>query len=167
MQELEAQQAELQTTENRYSEVKMWLDSFAEHIQSGDIMNADGSMIMKQLVEQIIVGDDGIEGCENLLASLRQPTAQHHRIGRPQHGELHGNLQLGDQFLHLLIFLHLGRLMPSSSFDLSVQRRATVSSSENWWLTTFLRVPTSARCRHAWNTPSLPKARASCPSSSP
>ena len=61
MQELEAQQAELQTTENRYAEVKMWLDSFAEHIQSGAIMNADDSMIMKQLVEQIIVGDDGIE----------------------------------------------------------------------------------------------------------
>ena len=61
MQELEAQQAELQTTENRYGEVKMWLDSFAEHIQSGAIMNADDSMIMKQLVEQIIVGDDGIE----------------------------------------------------------------------------------------------------------
>ena len=39
----------------------MWLDSFAEHIQSGAIMDADDSMIMKQLVEQIIVGDDGIE----------------------------------------------------------------------------------------------------------
>ena len=61
MQELEAQQAELQTTENRYAEVKLWLDSFAEHIQSGAIMNADDSMVMKQLVEQIIVGDDGIE----------------------------------------------------------------------------------------------------------
>lgn len=61
MQELEAQQAELQTTENRYGEVKMWLDSFAEHIQSGAIMDADDSMIMKRLVEQIIVGDDGIE----------------------------------------------------------------------------------------------------------
>ena len=61
MQELEAQQAELQTTENRYGEVKMWLDSFAEHIQRGAIMDADDSMIMKQLVEQIIVGDDGIE----------------------------------------------------------------------------------------------------------
>ena len=45
MQELEAQQAELQTTENRYAEVKLWLDSFAEHIQSGAIMNADDSMI--------------------------------------------------------------------------------------------------------------------------
>ena len=61
MQALEAQQAELQTTENRYIEVKMWLDSFAEHIQSGGIMNADDGRIMKQLVEQIIVNDDGIE----------------------------------------------------------------------------------------------------------
>ncbi len=61
MQELEAQQVELQTTENRYTEVKLWLDSFVEHIQSGDSMNADDSMIMKQMVEQIIVGDDGIE----------------------------------------------------------------------------------------------------------
>ena len=61
MQELEAQQAELQTTANRYGEVKMWLDNFAEHIQSGAIMDATDGMIMKQLVEQIIVGVDGIE----------------------------------------------------------------------------------------------------------
>ena len=61
MQELEARQADLQTTENRYAEVTLWLDSFAEHIKSGAIMNTDDSMIMKQLVEQIIVGDDGIE----------------------------------------------------------------------------------------------------------
>lgn len=61
MKELEAKQAELQTTENRYSEVKLWLDSFEEHIQSGEIMNADDGVIMKQLVEQIIVGNDGIE----------------------------------------------------------------------------------------------------------
>lgn len=61
MQELEAQQAELQTTENRYAEVKLWLDSFADHIHSGAIMDADDSMVMKQMVEQIIVGDDGIE----------------------------------------------------------------------------------------------------------
>ena len=37
------------------------MDSFVEHIQSGAIMNADDSMVMKQLVEQIIVNDDGIE----------------------------------------------------------------------------------------------------------
>lgn len=61
IQELEEQQAELQTTENRYSEVKMWLDSFEEHIRSGAIMDATDSIIMKQLVEQIIVNNDGIE----------------------------------------------------------------------------------------------------------
>ena len=61
MQEREAQQAELQTTENCYAEVKLWLDTFADHIQSGAIMDADDSMVMKQLVEQIIVGEDGIE----------------------------------------------------------------------------------------------------------
>lgn len=61
MQELEARQAELQTTENRYNEVRLWLDTFAEHIRSGEIMNADDGMIMKQLVEQIIVNDGGIE----------------------------------------------------------------------------------------------------------
>ncbi len=61
MQELETQQAELQTVANRYGEVKMWLDSFAEHIKSGAIMDADDSTIMKQLVEQILVGEDGIE----------------------------------------------------------------------------------------------------------
>ena len=61
MQELEAQQTELQTTENRYGEIKLWLDNFTEHIQSGAIMDATDGMIMKQLVEQIIVGNDGIE----------------------------------------------------------------------------------------------------------
>lgn len=61
MHELESQQAELQTTENRYSEVKLWLDSFAEHIQSGEITNTDDGVIMKQLVDQITVNDDGIE----------------------------------------------------------------------------------------------------------
>jgi len=61
MQELEAQQAELQSTENRYSEVRMWLNSFEEHIRSGEIMNATDAMIMKQLVEQITIYDDRME----------------------------------------------------------------------------------------------------------
>ena len=61
MQELEAKQEELQTTENRYNQVKVWLDNFARHIQSGEIMNTDDSQIMKQLVEQIIVGADSME----------------------------------------------------------------------------------------------------------
>lgn len=61
MQELEAQQEELQTTENRYNQIKVWLDNFARHIQSGEIMNSEDSQIMKQLVEQIIVGADSME----------------------------------------------------------------------------------------------------------
>ena len=61
MQELEARQEELQTTENRYNQIKVWLDNFARHIQSGEIMNTDDSQIMKQLVEQIIVGADSME----------------------------------------------------------------------------------------------------------
>lgn len=61
MKELEAQQAELQTAESRYAEVKVWLDTFAVHIKSGEIMNADDNTIIKQLVEQIVVNDDGIE----------------------------------------------------------------------------------------------------------
>lgn len=61
MEELETRQEELQTTENRYNQVKVWLDNFARHIQSGEIMNTDDSQIMKQLVEQIIVGVDSME----------------------------------------------------------------------------------------------------------
>ena len=61
MQELEARQAELQTAESRYTEIKVWLDTFEAHIKSGEIMNTDDNMIVKQLVDQIIVSDDGIE----------------------------------------------------------------------------------------------------------
>lgn len=61
MEELEAQQEELQTTENRHNQIKVWLDNFTRHIQSGEIMNTDDSQIMKQLVEQIIVGAYSME----------------------------------------------------------------------------------------------------------
>ena len=61
MQELEARQEDLQITENRYNQVIVWLDNFARHIQTGEIMNTDDSQIMKQLVEQIIVSTDSME----------------------------------------------------------------------------------------------------------
>ena len=61
MEELETRQEELQNAENRYNQVKVWLDNFARHIQTGEIMNTDDSQIMKQLVEQIIVGEDSME----------------------------------------------------------------------------------------------------------
>jgi len=61
MQELEAQQEEQKSVATRYAEVKAWLDAFEKHINDGSIMDADDSSILKQLVEQIIVGSSGIE----------------------------------------------------------------------------------------------------------
>ena len=61
MQELEAQQEEQKSVATRYAEVKSWLDAFEKHISDGSIMDADDSTILKQLVEQIIVGTSGIE----------------------------------------------------------------------------------------------------------
>lgn len=61
MKELDKRQEQLRTAETRYTEVKVWLDTFEEHIMSGDIMSMDDGAILKALVGQIIVGDDGIE----------------------------------------------------------------------------------------------------------
>lgn len=61
MKRLEVRQAELQTAETRYSAVSAWLTAFAEHIESGDILDADDHVIMKQLVEKIIVRDTEME----------------------------------------------------------------------------------------------------------
>ncbi|WP_077533292.1 zinc ribbon domain-containing protein [Massiliimalia massiliensis] len=61
MQELEAQQEEQKSVATRYAEVKAWLDAFEQHIKDGSIMSADDSTILKQLMEQIIVSDSGIE----------------------------------------------------------------------------------------------------------
>lgn len=61
MQELEAQQEEQKSAAVRYAEVKAWLGAFEQHIKDGSIMDADDSNILKQLVEQIIVSDSGIE----------------------------------------------------------------------------------------------------------
>lgn len=61
MKELEAQQTHLRSTQDRYTEVKVWLDAFAEHIKSGDIINTDDGLIIKTFVEHIIVNKDSIE----------------------------------------------------------------------------------------------------------
>lgn len=49
MKELEEQRKQDRTAENRYAAMRLWLDEFKEHTESGDFMNdADGS-IMKAL----------------------------------------------------------------------------------------------------------------------
>lgn len=59
-------------TENRYAAMRLWLDEFKEHTESGDFMNdADGS-IMKALVEKIIVKDASMEICFKCGVSIEQ-----------------------------------------------------------------------------------------------
>ena len=46
----------------KYAEVKLWLDNFERYINDGSILlNMDDSTVLKQLVDQIVVGDAGIE----------------------------------------------------------------------------------------------------------
>jgi prefoldin subunit 5 len=59
MRALQERQEQLRTAGIRYTEVKVWLDTFEEHIKSGDIMSTDDGTILKTLVEQIIVSGGG------------------------------------------------------------------------------------------------------------
>ena len=72
MKELEEQRKQDRTAENRYAAMRLWLDEFKEHAESGDFMNdADGS-IMKALVEKIIVKDASMEICFKCGVSIEQ-----------------------------------------------------------------------------------------------
>ena len=70
--ELEAQQEELHSAATRYAEVKVWLDTFEESIETGHIFNATEGMLMKQLVKRIIVDKGGIEVQLKCGASAKQ-----------------------------------------------------------------------------------------------
>ena len=61
MQQLEERQQSLKTADIKYAEVKLWLDNFERYINDGSILNVDDSTVLKQLVDQIVVGDAGIE----------------------------------------------------------------------------------------------------------
>lgn len=72
MKELEEQRKQDRTAENRYAAMRLWLDEFKEHTESGDFMNdADGS-IVKALVEKIIVKDASMEICFKCGVSIEQ-----------------------------------------------------------------------------------------------
>ena len=57
----EAERAALEDTTLKYAEVRTWLKAFDESINSGRILTATDSEIMRMIVERIIVKDDGIE----------------------------------------------------------------------------------------------------------
>lgn len=70
--ELEAQQNDLHTAATRYAEIKVWLDTFEESIETGDIFSATEGLLMKRLVERIIVDTDAIEVQLKCGASAKQ-----------------------------------------------------------------------------------------------
>ena len=58
---LEARQQELQSAEARYATVKMWLEDFKQHMQTGDATDDQDGKLMKGLVEAIIVWPERME----------------------------------------------------------------------------------------------------------
>ena len=55
MQQLESRRSELQSTSNKYTAVRNWLDTFKETAATGDIYDPDNAAIMKAMVEYIVV----------------------------------------------------------------------------------------------------------------
>ena len=58
---LESEQLETQDTATKYAEIRLWLKTFEDTMQNGDILTAEDGSIMRSLVERIIVRKDGIE----------------------------------------------------------------------------------------------------------
>ena len=71
MEELEAQQKDLQAAENRFNEVKAWLDAFRQCV-TNDAISTNDTVLMKALVERIIVWDDHIEVVFKCGGSIEQ-----------------------------------------------------------------------------------------------
>ena len=71
MEELEAQQKDLQAAENRFNEVKAWLDAFRQCV-TNDAISTNDTVLMKAIVERIIVWDDHIEVVFKCGGSIEQ-----------------------------------------------------------------------------------------------
>ena len=61
MQQLEARRSELQSTSNKCTAVRNWLDAFKETAATGDIYDPDNATVMKAMVEYIVMHRDRIE----------------------------------------------------------------------------------------------------------
>ena len=71
IEELEERQKFLQASENRFNEVRAWLDAFSECATRDDVSSND-TVLMKALVERIIVWDDHIEVAFKCGARIEQ-----------------------------------------------------------------------------------------------
>jgi len=72
MQLLEKQQAELRATDNRYAEIRAWLNTFAEHTKNAQTMVSLDAVIIKALVDHITMYDDYMEITFKCGASIEQ-----------------------------------------------------------------------------------------------
>ena len=61
MEELQERQRELKATAGRFSEVKYWMDTFKEHVYSGEKMDTTDAVVLRQLTDRIVVYDDRLE----------------------------------------------------------------------------------------------------------
>jgi len=61
MDELQERQRELKATAGRFAEVKYWMDTFKEHVHSGEKMDTTDAVILRQLTDRIVVYDDRLE----------------------------------------------------------------------------------------------------------
>ena len=61
MDELQERQRELKATAGRFAEVKYWMDTFKEHVHSGEKMDTTDAVVLRQLTDRIVVYDDRLE----------------------------------------------------------------------------------------------------------
>ena len=61
MDELQERQRELKATVGRFAEVKYWMDTFKEHVHSGEKMDTTDAVVLRQLTDRIVVHDDRLE----------------------------------------------------------------------------------------------------------
>lgn len=61
MDALQLRLKELKESATRYAEVKYWLEAYKTHIQSGESMNTDDTVMLRSLVDQIVVYDEYME----------------------------------------------------------------------------------------------------------
>lgn len=61
MDELQERQRELKATAGRFAELKYWMDTFMEHVRSGEKMDTNDTVMLCQLTDRIVVYDDRLE----------------------------------------------------------------------------------------------------------
>lgn len=61
MDNLQERQRELKATAGRFAEVKYWIDTFKEHVRSGEKMDTNDTVVLRQFADGIVVYDDRLE----------------------------------------------------------------------------------------------------------